>query len=249
MTSRVLIFDQAGKPLAEIDTNVTRSWVLHRGEGSDIGRGEFEIAKSDPKATEKNLQYGNFVVVEHDVLPIWVGVIDTPRKWTSTGIITVSLYAAEKVLEWRRGEGQLKVTATPGGLYREIIKRANTAGQIVIVPGEIYEGNSSIAELINLSDLLNETKRIASLTACEWDFTPAVDSKGVLVLKANWYQRMGVDRMNALEEWNRPRPGIARGHIRRAIARPLGSTGCARRRKGLTLINGWGRWSSRRATA
>lgn len=94
--SRVIFFDRAGMPLDEIEVNVTRTWRM-----IEIGQASFEVALGNPKCTEKNLRYGNYVlVVGSGGLPDWGGVIDTPREWGNNSV-KVTAYEPLYMLKWR----------------------------------------------------------------------------------------------------------------------------------------------------
>ena len=74
MPTRITLFNNSGEKLAEIDANVSRSWKLN-----EDGAGTFTMSTQDTKAIIDYLEFGNFVYMEHDKLPIWGGMIDTPR--------------------------------------------------------------------------------------------------------------------------------------------------------------------------
>ena len=89
------VFDQFGNPLDMLEVRAPRSWLLN-----DVGQCVFSLSVRDPHCTERNLRYGNLVLVQSAGLPDWVGVIDPPRG-RNYGSVTVTAYSAEYLLKLR----------------------------------------------------------------------------------------------------------------------------------------------------
>ena len=198
MTSRVVIYDKAGSPVADVRAGCIRSWRLNQ-----YGEARFDISLNDHAAKLQFLEFGNFITVEHEGLPMWAGVIDPPRTWGRRAI-SCSAYSGEYLLTWRRSDVEVKLTGSAGDVYQQIIALANQPGYIRVAAGAIWTGGSEREETIQpTTNLYEEVKRVAKRAECDFDFTPDFDGQGRLVFKANWYERAGVDRMLALEEgWN-----------------------------------------------
>jgi hypothetical protein len=120
MAGLVTVFSRNGTPLADLRTSVTRSWVLN-----GIGRAEFMLATNDPKCTRENIEFGNLVLVQHETLPDWIGVIHTPRQWFA-GAVLVTAYEIIKITQWRRTPENQMLTGTAGQIFSQLIDIANS---------------------------------------------------------------------------------------------------------------------------
>jgi hypothetical protein len=192
--SRVRIFDKSGAAIAEPGVDVWRSWRLNA-----YGRASFTLPANHPAARPEILAFGNYLLVEHDTLPTWGGVIDTPRRW---GKMTVQVNAcsAERILEWRRGPHLLLARNTPGGLFRRILQAANQQGDTRISEGEIFSGGTARDETLSLFNLYGEICRLAADYGNDWEIEAQINSAGRLSFLANWYARRGLRRDLALQE-------------------------------------------------
>lgn len=184
MTSRVTVFTNAGDMICELDANVKRTWTL-----SKYSPATFEISTYDAKATKDNLKFGNYLVVEHEKLPTWGGMIDPPRKW-KPGVITVTAYSGEYIFTTRRATIKT-VNGTAGGLFSQAIQIANNRSPTLLLAGDIYAGGASIEEKFGYNPLYDDLTRIAKDSTQDWAVTPVV-YKGRLKFYANWYKKAGV---------------------------------------------------------
>ena len=198
MSSRVVIYDKAGAAVADVRAGCNRSWRLDQ-----YGEAQFVISLNDAAARLQFLEFGNFITVEREGLPMWAGVIDPPRSWGRRAIVC-SAYSGEYLLSWRRSDVEVKLTGSAGDIYQQIIALANQPGYLRVAAGDIWTGGSQREETIQpTTSLYEEVKRVAKRAECNWNFTPDFDGQGRLYFKANWYEKQGVDRMLALEEgWN-----------------------------------------------
>lgn len=192
MATRIRIFDRFGSPLAEIDAVCPRSWVLN-----GIGQAQLTIAKTDPKATERNLRFGNLVYIEHDRAPAWGGVLwpSAPRTWTDTAIHFAAI-GPESILKRRRTNFQGE-QATLQGLLGVANQAEDTRLRFAegsANPGLILEGNwywPSVHALITV---------LATNTGYEWGAEPRLDWTGRLLFDVAFYRRRGVERSQTLIE-------------------------------------------------
>jgi hypothetical protein len=195
MTTRITIFNNTGARVGEIDANVSRSWKLNT-----YGSGSFTMSLKDAKSIVEYLQLGNFVYMEHDKLPVWGGVIDTPRTWGTDGKITSSIYQAEYTLISEIISARTEIhSGTPGVIYSEItaVKIGTT---IPIVAGDIFGGGVSQVKTYHFEELYGAVKDLADESGYEWNLEPASDANGALYFIANWYEKRGVDRLFHLYE-------------------------------------------------
>lgn len=182
---RVRIFNRAGLPVAEFQTQVERSWVI-----GDEGRARFYYANRNSDIVNENvLQFGNWLLVQNSLLPAWVGVIDAPRRWQSHEV-EVSAYTPQRVFEWRRGPIEEIHNQTPGALFTILINKINSAETTILRPGNIYQG-VSIQETLNPTLLSRDLQRIYERSGEEYTFRPVVDSNGRLAVYCDWLQTLG----------------------------------------------------------
>jgi len=184
MTSRITIYDRNGEYLREVTASTRRTWALNA-----VGDGEFSLSGYDPNCNWELLRPGNHVFIEHDQLPPWCGWIDLPIHEGAAGV-TVSLYSAEDVLNYRTGPSALTVTGTAGSLFRRMLAIANQGAATLIQPGSIFEGGTARQETLNLTEMLSEIQRVSKRSGNDFEFVPDV-STGRLRLLANWYERLG----------------------------------------------------------
>lgn len=176
-----------GVKLAEISADCSRTWKL-----SDYGRCQFTIPTRDAKCTLENLQFGNFIYVDHEKLPAWGGVIDTPREW-GQNIVTVTGYSGEYIYKWRRIEAIEKLIRTPGKIFSLIINRANRQGNTRIKKGDVDESGETITQELNLLNCYDEIIRLSEEAGCEWMVMPE-QQRGSIEFSANFRKQFDIDQ-------------------------------------------------------
>lgn len=192
MSERISVFDNDGKPLATIRANVTRSWVL-----GGMGEATFDMSYKDANTNQRNLEFGNLLLVEHSSLPPWVGVIDTPRSW-KRNTVTVKAYDASKLWAYRRTNGEV-VKGTGGGIFHALLKMANVDGDTRIRTGQIYSDGVTREE--TLTDTVDKhVKKLAERTGNEYRLRPGLDARRYLVIFADWRKALGKDMVGVLTE-------------------------------------------------
>lgn len=192
MSERISVFDNDGKPLATLRANVTRSWVL-----GGMGEATFEMSYKDPNTTRRNLEFGNLLLIEHDKLPPWVGVIDTPRQW-KRNTVAVKAYDASKLWAYRRTNGEV-IKGTAGGIFQTLVKMANKEGDTRIRAGNIYSDGVTREEA--LTDTVDKhIKKLAERTTNEYRLRPDLDASRYLVIKADWRRALAKDIVGVLTE-------------------------------------------------
>jgi len=196
MTSKITVFDHNLHPLDELSVAVTpRSWVLN-----DYGRAEFTISTSDPKCTERNLQYGNLVFIQHipskdesgttnGKLPDWVGMILPPREW-ELGMLHVTVYSAELILAFRPMPWRT-IQGTPRAMFTKMLQYSTEfAPNIVIQPGVLDDITNNFSDDLKVSGY-DHIKTLIKNCGMDWDITGQLDTKGNLQLFGNLYNNKG----------------------------------------------------------
>ncbi len=208
MASRITFFDHFMRPVDQMEIATTpRSWIY-----GGVGRAEFSISTSDPKALLKNLEFGNLVLIEHipakdengvtkGLLQDWVGIILPLRNW-DLGVIHVAAYSAEGILSFRPMPF-VSLEGTPAVMFNRILKNANDLPNngIIFQPGVVDDKSVILHDDLRLSamDHLNTLVKNADMV---WDVTPEISPSGSLMLFANLRATLGVDTFVALDVTN-----------------------------------------------
>lgn len=217
--ARFLVGDRTGKIIAELEPDVGPvSWRLN-----DIGRCQFAIARNNSKATETNLRYGNRILLEFDNgLPVWGGIIDTPRVWEND-IITCNAYSGEYVLTFRQTDrGRYFNGATVGDIFQAVIGETNEQLTLGLNLGQVWTGGDTHSPDYHFANLYNivQDSICTRLSNADFDVT-ASEVEGKIIFTANLHQRKGADKNNV---------ALMEGHNLTANAR-LNEQG--------TIVNWW----------
>jgi hypothetical protein len=192
--SSIRIFDKTGVQIAEVDAVCNRSWLLN-----DVGKASFTLSIFDAKCRRDVLEFGNLVLIEHEKLPAWGGVIDTPRVW-GQGTVTINAYSAEQLFKYRIGLQDQKVTGTTAILLRKVLEIAQNHGWLPVSAGIIEDDGIQREETINPTDLLDELKRICERAGGDFMMQPALDANGRLYFVLNYYRSLRLDTQYVLKE-------------------------------------------------
>lgn len=194
---RVRIFTRNGIPKAEFLANVSRSWAL-----GEEGRASFDYAiRETDVVNEDNLQFGNYLLVENDKLPPWIGIIDTPREWEDD-TVTVNAYGIERLFSYRRGAtGEKKLTGTAGALFKAFIAKINESEPTILRAGEIWEGGEKRQTTLTPNTLDVSLSELTKRSNEEYYFRPVVIG-GKLQVYADWTKRLGKNTPLILSQGN-----------------------------------------------
>jgi hypothetical protein len=194
---RVRIFDRAGFPLAEFNAAIDRSWTI----GAE-GRAAFVVpTRKTDIAGEKILQFSNWLLIENSVLPPWIGVIDTPREWsTQNKTVTVTAYTPERVFSWRRGPFEELLTGSAGAIFSRLLDYVNGPEVTIMRAGDIWRGGTQREETINPTLLNKDLERVYERSGEEYQFRPLVGADGRLTVYADWLGALGADAPIILQE-------------------------------------------------
>lgn len=192
--SRIRVFDKAGNGIAEIEAICNRSWIL-----SDVGEAQFSLSIFDKKCKREIIEFGNLILVEHERLPAWGGVIDTPREW-GNGQVTVHAYSAEKLFDYRIGPLDQKITGTAGRLFQKILDEALKQGWMPVEGGIFESDGKDRKETLNPTSLLDEMRRVWERSGGDFILAPRVDDQGRLRFVLNYYADLRFDTQFVLKE-------------------------------------------------
>jgi len=192
VTARVLVADRVGRILAEIEPELGLvSWRLN-----DVGKATFSLARTDPKATEDNLRFGNRCLIQFDNgLPDWGGVIDPPRNWDGLHV-EVTAYSGEYLLGMAQTDrGRYFTQASVGYMFQQLILEANAVFATGITFGSAWTGGELHSPDLHFKNLLafiqdSLCKRLESA-----DFAiVAGEAAGTITFTAHLWERRGMDK-------------------------------------------------------
>lgn len=192
---RIRIFSRDGVPLAEFKASISRSHVLG-GEGR--AEWQYPTRKSDV-VNDDVLRFGNWLLITSTHLPPWIGIIDSPRSW-STRTVTISAYTPERLFKYRIGPPEEIVTGSAGTIFNYLISILNSKEQTILRAGAIWRGGTQRQETLNPSPLSEDLKRLWERSGEDYAWVPSVGADGRLTVLGNWLQVLGADTGALLHE-------------------------------------------------
>jgi hypothetical protein len=190
MGTQVRVFDRFGVPLVDLDCFARRSWKLN-----GMGKAIFRIAKTDPRCAEVNLRFGNLVLVEHDGVGRWGGVIDPPRHWNE-GEIEFTAYTPELLLKYSVLWNPVLATDETAGyrfegyLYENFEERHDRE---IFELGTVFKGGTTWDDVSGLQDFdcYKKLREFSDKSGQDWEFLPRFRGNGNLYFECNWHESLG----------------------------------------------------------
>jgi len=190
----VTIFNKSSVPIAQLNVAVKRTWYTNR-----ISRASFVISKFDDNFSTTNLQYSNFVLVQHDgELQDWVGVIVPPRSWKIG--VTVRVESAEQVMSWRTTGDNETLSGVPGLVFSNLLASANRNFATGITLGSTSETGGNVEFIYNGAGIADAMNDLADDLGFEWWVANKEYNGGNLSLKAYFASRRGTAFAQPLTE-------------------------------------------------
>jgi hypothetical protein len=190
--ARCIVATKSNVAIAEISPDIEYiSWRLNK-----VGRAKFTLAKTDSKATERILRFGNRILFEFDNgLPNWVGVIEPPRNWKGSEIKCMA-FSGEHIFSFRTTDkGRYFSGQTVGAIYKKLITEANDVSSMGITVGDVYEGGGVHSPSYHFKSLLDIFQNSLTKNLSNYDFdVTATYGSGSLILKANLYETKGTTK-------------------------------------------------------
>ena len=172
MAQRIRTFDRAGTLIKELSGPALCEWIIN-----DIGSASF-VSKA--AGLEPYVRYGNYITVEHDNgLPDFVGVITTPRPWSSK-TITVNAKSAMWLFAQRVGSYEQPVSGSFGEVITQVIGIVNAAESTILQIGT-YDSGISYSSVVDMSNVYTYLQRALAQSNTRLDFRP-VFSNGKLTI-------------------------------------------------------------------
>lgn len=186
--SRVLYFSLNGALAGEIQADCSRSWAINAGSETTIVLAAGQIASG--------LNFGRLILVEHEHLPGWAGVIDTP--WMATLPALMTVYSAEYLLQMRCPDDPAVLVGTTGDIAQALLEMANEQEQLPIVPGDIDEDGER-EEPIDQRPIWEQLREIVERSGMELRMRPQL-ADGQIVVYMDIRQRLGIDTQYLLHD-------------------------------------------------
>jgi hypothetical protein len=173
-----------------------RGWILNGYEECT-----FPLSTRAEAARLGNYAFGNYLVVTDEALDIWGGYFDPNQSWSTKRRVTMQAYSGERLFETRSYPGAVKLTGTPGAIYRQIIENMNsvTPWATLMRPGSIYDEGGTREETISATKLYDDVLRISSRSGNDFYVQPVIEN-GVLHFEGHWYRQRGMRKDFVLEE-------------------------------------------------
>jgi hypothetical protein len=194
---RVSIGDRFGKKIEELEVGLGLvPWILN-----GIERTTMTIATSDPKATERNLRFGNRVLIEFEPslgLPNWGGTIEPNRKWTY-GKIEFDVYSIGYSLQFRQTQKhRMFEKMTAGAIFRNLIREVEQEHSMGLVLGRVWEGGREHTPNYHFESIWNIINTdLHQKEFVDTKFTPFL-SNGYIKFRASLHENLGTDRSSRL---------------------------------------------------
>ena len=189
--AQTLIFDPFGRLLADIEPE----WQYLNWRLNGTGLAKFTLNWDVSPST---IQFGNRILVQFDNgLPDWGGVIDVPRR-VQQGLITVTAYTGERILDWRvTAKGRYFTEQAPGTIAQGLLEDENEEHPTGVTVGTILTTATNRTLEYHYHDLLARLKDLVRLTGEEFAVLPAY-SGGRLSFALYWYPRRGTDKTGSV---------------------------------------------------
>lgn len=210
--------------LTTIKAVADRSWVVN-----NKGKCTLLMSLEDEKTVREYMMTRNLVCISHPKLPLWGGVIETDQDWNDRGVVQFTAWSAESLLMSRTPLDGPVSAATPGSLFKTLISYANRGEDMLIRPGDIYQGGEKAEVTLDGTSLFDVVRDLAIQHDMEFDIRPVLDATNSLTFEANWYRRMGQKEETILSE----------GHNVKRPSRPLRVT-----RRVVNQLTGFGEGST-----
>ncbi len=177
--SKVLFFDLDGRSIGEVSAVVDRGWSLGQGGQVSIQIGEkAELA-----------QFGRMVMIPHEKLPAWVGMIDTP--WEARRPVTVTAYSAEYLLRIRALTTPAVITGSAGAIVAELIRQANTLQDLRLRPGAIDLIGPERQEVFDTTQIFAQLQKLVTKAGMEMQTRAERDEAGRLWVALDVQRQIG----------------------------------------------------------
>lgn len=167
--STIRVFGWDGVLLGEVQGICSRGWAVNAG-------GQSRVALTQEAAKAPWLQFGGIAVIEHEKLPIWAGVIDTPMAMVPAPI-QMTIYDIPYLLKNRVYETlySVYVNGAPDVVFQWLLDGANATKETLIRMGSMVLGTTTIGQTVESKSFWDIMVSFARLADAEIYITPKVE--------------------------------------------------------------------------
>lgn len=189
--SRILVFDEHNKLAGEFSRPLDRGWML-TGNPLVTGGGETSLELTNEIAAQKYLQFGRMVMVQHESLPAWTGMIDTP--WNGTPPVQMSLYNAEYLLNLRTPDEPVFIEGSISTIVGRMLEMFNAQEDLFVRLGEVSQADTTPRqETLDGRTYWEQLKALLQRAGCEMQARPVKDADGQLVIYLDIATQLGTE--------------------------------------------------------
>jgi len=201
LEGRITLYTNDGVPLAEVSGQAPRTWLLNK-----FGQAKIRIPLSAYKSADHpdgallptDTQIGNLVLIEHDRVGPWAGILALPQTFDEmSGEAELTAYTAEWLLKYRMVEARF--AGTRGQIFEDLLQAANEVPGPDFQVGTLYRDGESFplaaGKQPNIYDMI-----VGNLggdrAGHDWGLTHAFTADGRLYFVGHWYGIRGEYRPN-----------------------------------------------------
>jgi hypothetical protein len=189
--SRIVVFDRDFRSVGEFQGIVNRAWTMS-GASKTMGGSTTTVQIAADDAVNEWLQFGRMVLIEHESLPRWAGMIDTP--WIATLPVSCTLYSPEYLPSLRFSEQQLTVSGSFETVLQEIIDLINKDEDMRIrlgTMGDLPSGDQQLT--IKQQSLWQTLNDFGAREAVEFAFRAERDENNLLTIYIDADLKLGAE--------------------------------------------------------
>jgi hypothetical protein len=183
-----MYFGLNGSLAGEIQADCSRAWSINGGSETTIRLAASQIASG--------INFGRLIMVEHEKLPAWAGVIDTP--WRAVLPAEMTVYSAEYLLQMRAPDAPALLVGTTGDIALALLEAANAQELLPIAPGDIEE-DPEREEPIDQRPIWEQLRDIVDRSGMELYMRPQLVD-GQMVIYMDIRKRLGFDTQYLLHD-------------------------------------------------
>jgi hypothetical protein len=181
--SRLVGFGLDRIAVGETRVNCDRGWAISAGMQTEVSLAAGQVMSW--------MDFGRMVAIEHESLPMWAGMIDTP--WSGLLPATMTVYNPEYLLNIRTPDVPLKFTGTAGAIALQLIEAANAQEDLGMRAGEIEYDDPDRVENFDLRPFWEQLLALSQRSGMELRLRPARDSENKLAIYLDMKHRLGID--------------------------------------------------------
>jgi hypothetical protein len=162
--SRALVFGLDNTATGEVHGICNRAWAINDG-------GKSEIELSEAEGIKPWLEIGRMIYVEHEKLPAWAGMIDTPWNCLKPQL---TAYDPPYLLALRCPEAGFVTSGTIIEIVKRLVRMANRFEDLYLRPGNLIDDGVVREFEITTETIWEQVKRLVTENGQQISFRPAI---------------------------------------------------------------------------